>query len=686
MKNHILGSLFIFLFATVNGQQSSTTASFKKDHKKAVEMWLYDFNYMGALNVFEELLSQDSTNAYLKFAIGDCYLNHPTQKIKALEYLHSAADSVTPTMVDYKFEDYKTRLAPFGAYRMLGIAYRHNYQFDNAIICFNKYREILGEEMTEAKNKEIDKEIEICKTGKLLTKYPVDIEVSNMSGIINSRHPDYAPVLSADEKTLIFTSRRGNEGDPTDPNDFMYYEQIYISDKDEKGKWSKPKSISENINEPGVHQATVGLSVDGQQLLIYSAKDNPNGDIYYTKLNGSEWVKPVAFDAINSKASEVDACFNVDGTAIYFSSDRKGGYGGFDIYKITKLPNGNWSFPQNLGPQVNTEVDDRAPFIHPDGVTLFFASNGHASMGGLDIFQSVQDEEGKWMDPENIGYPINTTDDDIFYVTSVDGKRSYYSSYKIDGFGEKDIYMLDILSQTEEKALTVMTGQFSIGDGSGTVPENAQIIVSDNETGDIVGIYMPNEKTGKYLFILPPGKNYNVTYEAQGYLFKSENLLVPKNSSFSMIKKEIKLAPIKANQSIVLNNVFFEFDSGKLTADSKTELEKLFALLKVNSTMRVEISGHTDSKGTKSYNSKLSKTRAVSVKKYLVKKGIEANRIEAVGYGPSKPIAKNTNDDGTDNPEGRQLNRRIELKILTDDGSMDDVVNKIDVPDQLKQK
>lgn len=151
MKNHILGSLFIFLFATVNGQQSSTTASFKKDHKKAVEMWLYDFNYMGALNVFEELLSQDSTNAYLKFAIGDCYLNHPTQKIKALEYLHSAADSVTPTMVDYKFEDYKTRLAPFGAYRMLGIAYRHNYQFDNAIICFNKYREILGEEMTEAK-------------------------------------------------------------------------------------------------------------------------------------------------------------------------------------------------------------------------------------------------------------------------------------------------------------------------------------------------------------------------------------------------------------------------------------------------------------------------------------------------------------------------------------------------------
>jgi outer membrane protein OmpA-like peptidoglycan-associated protein len=686
MKNYILGFLSVFMISTASAQQAKTVASFKKDHKKAVEMWLYDFNYMGALPIFEGLLSQDPTNAYLKFAVGDCYLHHPTQKTKALEYLHSAADSITPSMEDYKFEDYKTRLAPFGAYRMLGIAYRYNYQFDSGIAYLNKYKELLGDNITEAQTKEIEREIQMCKTGKLLVKYPVEIEVNNLGGVINGRHPDYAPVLSADEKTLIFTSRRGSEGDPTDPNDFMFYEQIYITEKDEKGKWGKPKSISSNINEPGSHQATVGLSVDGQQLLIYSAKDNPNGDIYYTKLDGSEWVKPIPFDAINSKASEVDACFNVDGTAIYFSSNRKGGYGGFDIYKITKLPNGNWSFPQNLGPEINTAFDDRAPYIHPDGVTLFFASNGHETMGGLDIFQTVQDEQGKWMKPENIGYPINTTDDDVFYVTTVDGKRSYYSSYKIDGFGEKDIYMLDILTQTEEKALTVMTGEFTIGDKNGTVPDNAQIIVTDNETGDIVGIYMPNKKTGKYLFILPPGKNYNVTYEAEGYLFKSENLLVPKNSSYSMLKKEIKLAPIKANQSIVLNNVFFEFDSEKLTADSKTELEKLFKLLEINSTIRVEISGHTDSKGTKAYNMKLSKSRAESVKEYLVKKGINANRIEAVGYGPSQPIAKNTNDDGTDNPEGRQLNRRIELKILTDDGSMDDVVNKIAVPDQLKKK
>ena len=241
------------------------------------------------------------------------------------------------------------------------------------------------------------------------------------------------------------------------------------------------------------------------------------------------------------------------------------------------------------------------------------------------------------------------------------------------------------LPKPDVQPMTVMSGTFSLGDKSGTIPADAQIIVKDNETGDIVGIYKPNKKTGKYLVILPPGKNYNVTYEAEGYLFKSENLIVPKNSAFQSMKKEIKLAPIKANESIVLNNVFFEFNSYELTADSKTELNKLFSLLSNNPSIKVEIQGHTDSKGNNSLNLKLSQNRAESVRKYLIKKGIKGARIKAVGYGETKPIAKNTNADGSDNEEGRALNRRIELKILSEKGEKKGTVNQIYVPDGLKK-
>jgi outer membrane protein OmpA-like peptidoglycan-associated protein len=678
--------LLTFLtFESLNAQER-LSGNYKKDFDKAAYLWNSKGDFSEALVIFKNLLEQDPTNSFLKFAIGDCYLNSMNEKYKALTYLKQAVDSVVPSMNGFIYQNYKNRLAPFDVYNLLGIAYRINYEFDKGLAAFEKYENLMGLYMNEQERKDLKREIAYCKTGKNLVKYPVEIEVTSLGKVVNGKFPDYAPVLSADEKTLIFTSRRGNDWDKKDPNDFKFYEQVYISEKNAKGEWSVPVPISQRINRLGIHQATVGLSVDGQQLLLYSCFEEPNGNIYYSKLEGGEWMEPVPFDAINSKASEVDACFNSDGSVIYFSSDRKGGYGGFDIYKITKLANGKWSIPQNLGPEINTDRDERSPFIHPDGVTMFFASDGHESMGGFDILQSTQDERKNWLKPENIGYPINTTDDDLFYVTSVDGKRAYYASAKLDGEGDKDLYMLEIKKVVEEKPLTVMSGTFSIGDANNTVPPDAQIIVTDNETGDLVAVFRPNQKTGKYLFILPPGKNYNVSYEASGYLFNSENLIVPKNSAYNAIQREIKLAPIRANESIVLNNVFFDFNSDNLTPDSKIELEKLKKLLLKNPSIRVEISGHTDSKGNAKLNKDLSSRRANSVKKLLVENGIDSKRIETVGFGSDRPIAKNTNDDGSDNPEGRQLNRRIELKVLSEDGSMDNVVNKINVPKKLKKK
>jgi len=582
---------------------------------------------------------------------------------------------------------------------------RTKHSFDFAKNNFNKYREAYGDQLPASEKEVVQRELKICETAQLLIANPVNIIVTSLGNEVNSQYPEFAPVLSADEKTLIYTSRRPRKtgrklsesteeksvitkiltsdvDKAIDPNDHGYYEDIYISKKSSNGKWGTPALINE-INTPG-HEASIGLSVDGQQLLIYSSQEDKNGDIYYSKLEGETWTKPVAFEALNSKDSETHACFSADGKTIYFTSNRQGGYGGYDIYRVVQLPSGDWSLPQNLGPKINTSRSDRAPFIHPDGVSLFFSSEGHETMGGFDIFQTTMDENGVWSTPENIGYPINTTQDDVFYVTSVDGKRSYYSSEREDGTGGKDIYLIE-LPKTEVNPLTVMSGTFSLGDKNGTVPDDAQIVVTDNESGAVVGIYKPNKKTGKYLFILPPGKNYNVTYEAQGYLFKSENLIVPKNSAFSSIKKEIVLAPIKANESIVLNNVFFEFNSSQVTKDSKIELDKLFSLLANNPTINVEIQGHTDSKGRNAYNKELSQKRAEAVREYVVNKGINAKRITAKGYGEKQPIARNENTDGSDNEEGRALNRRIELKVVSKDGKHDNTVNKIYVPDQLKK-
>ena len=400
-------------------------------------------------------------------------------------------------------------------------------------------------------------------------------------------------------------------------------------------------------------------------------------------------------NAINSEYNEGAPTFSSDGQYIIFVGCETGakgdyqyggdriGYGSCDLF-YSQNNGSNWSKPVNLGPKINTELDDRAPFIHPDGVSLFFSSNGHETMGGFDIFQATDLGEEGWSTPENIGYPINTPEDDISYATSVDGKRSYYASKKEGGKGENDIYLITI-PKPSVQPMTVLVGEFTTGDEGGSIPKDAEIIVKDNETNEIYGIYKPNQKTGKYLFILPPDKNYNITYNAEGFLFKSENVIIPKNSAYQSIKKVIKLAPIKANESIVLNNVFFDYESFELTKDSRSELNKLFNLLTNNPSIKVEIQGHTDSKGLKSFNKKLSQKRAESVRKYLVKKGINKNRVTAVGYGENQPIAKNTNSDGSDNEEGRALNRRIELKILSKDGQEKANVNKIYVPDDLKK-
>lgn len=697
MKNILLTFFSLLILGSTQAQivDGKVTKEYKKSFLTAIGSW-YDEDFRTALSQAKDLSDSFPNNAYLKFVVGDCYIQSAAGKANSIKYLEEACDSLVDDMTFFDYENPKNTKAPFAAVKQLGIAYRINYEFEKAIAQFNRYEQLYGAKITSDEQEVITREKNICNKAIELVNNPVKLKITNIGPVVNSAYGDYAPVVSADEKRMIFTSRRGEqEWDKApddqirDPNDFKYYEDIYITDKGEDGEWQTPKKISENINTVG-HEGSIGLSVDGQQLLIYSSQEDFNGDIYLSTLEGDVWSVPVPFKEINSNASEEHACFNVDGTEVYFSSNRtteEKQTNDFDIYKITKLPNGEWSLPINLGPTINTKYDEKAPFIHPDGVTLYFASNGHPTIGGYDIFKSSADEETfVWATPENVGYPINTTVDDLFYVTSVDGQRGYYSSEKLDGHGEKDLYIITLVDKKDDpKALTVMTGIFSVGDDQ-EIPEDALITVRDVETGEIVGVYRPNRKTGKYLFILPPGKTYDVSYEVEGFLFKSENVIVPTGSSFAQVNKPINLAPVQANESIVLNNVFFVFDKDKIIDESKPDLEKLAKLLRKNTAIVIEISGHTDSKGNDAYNMKLSKKRAIAVRKYLIKNGVAPERMTAVGYGETQPIARNENPDGSDNEEGRQLNRRIELKILATDGKTKTTVKKIAVPNELQDK
>ena len=334
-----------------------------------------------------------------------------------------------------------------------------------------------------------------------------------------------------------------------------------------------------------------------------------------------------------------------------------------------------WRKPSNVGPPVNSRNWESQPSFSSDGKTLYFSSMGHKNMGGFDIFYSTYTDSG-WTPPQNMGYPVNTTEDDIFFVTSPDNKRAYYSSEKKGGYGEKDIYMITMPEQ-KEKNLTVYRGE--IKNQFGEVPEDVEITVTDNETGEVVGLFYPNSSTGKFLFILNPGKNYNISYNADGYLFQSENFVVPLESAYSIINKAIELDPLKVGSKIILKNIFFDYDKGTLRPISNVELDKLYILMKKYPKLIVEVSGHSDSKGDDNYNLNLSQQRAESVVNYLTQKGVAKERMIAKGYGKITPIASNETE------EGRQLNRRVEYKILSTTGEVD-VVEKIKVPENLAPK
>jgi outer membrane protein OmpA-like peptidoglycan-associated protein/Tol biopolymer transport system component len=616
--------------------------------------------YKEAIQSYQQAQQINPDDALLNFKLGLAYLYSDT-KSKAASYIDKAY-RLNPNIdnrIDYH----------------LGLAFQNTNNFKGAIQHFESFIK-----KNPAVASIAEERIAECLVADSLTQYELNVVIESI-GAVNSRQNEYAPIISADGNMLIFTSNRG-EGIKGQP----HAEDIYVSYK-KGGAWGEPKMLGPTINSDQ-NDAAASLSPDGKTMFLYS--EEGAGDIYSSTFDGKEWGKPAPLNKNINTAQYWETCASVspDGKKLYFASNRPGGYGELDIYVSDLDGKGQWGKGTNLGPLINTPGNDDSPYIHFDGATLYFSSDGHPRMGNSDIFFS-EFKNRKWTKPENIGYPINSWEYDGFFSIAPDKKTAYYATVKEGGQGGIDIYSIKFLEPKykpkpkpvvaeepkkkkpttndfvdpmiqklkEQKVVTLLRGK--VIDEITAHPLEATINLVDNETNKLISRISSDPLTGDFELVIPHGGNYGVATERKGYLFNSINFNLPKFADYQEIDTHIIMTPTEVGSKVVLKNIFFDVGKAELKTQSIAEVEKIVDLLKSNPQLKVQINGHTDNTGNAAANKALSLTRASSVVNYLIGKGIVANRATAKGYGPERPIVSNDDEAG-----GREINRRTEIEIL----------------------
>lgn len=465
----------------------------------------------------------------------------------------------------------------------------------------------------------------------------------NLGDSINTNDLEYFPSLTIDGSKMIFTRRVASDED--------FYESNFID-----GKWSKAKPLGGKVNT-NFNEGAQNISQDGQ-LLVFTGCNYPEGqgscDLYFSIKTNNGWSEPQNLGPIvNTDFWESSPSLSPDKRELYFASSRAGGYGGRDIWVTHRMANGKWSRPKNLGEAVNTSGDESCPFIHADNETLYFNSNGHTGYGMTDLFFSKKINDSSWAPAENLGYPINNIDDQGSLIIAADGKTAYYASDGNDSRGGLDIYSFQLREDIRPlKTLWVKGKVFDKKTNEG-LPSSVEL--TDLKTNHLISKIQTDED-GNYLVTLPVGKDYAFNVNRRGYLFYSDNFSLTKNTD-SVFIVNIPLQPIEKGASIVLKNIFFETGKFELQNESKSELDKLVALLNDNPNLKIQIDGHTDNVGQQKDNLALSNNRAKSVVGYLLSKGINQQRLSYKGFGATKPVADNNTE------AGRAQNRRTELSV-----------------------
>jgi len=484
----LIGIFILLGFCFSGVAQKNWSRKDKQDWDEG-DFVFYQKDYKRAQVLLEPLLEKDLDFLPIKFELGASYVQLGIQTEKALSLLAACQKS---GHVESTF--YYAR------------ALHQSHQFDESLAAYSKYQSY---QETEQSTLLVNKYVSECERAKKSTRIPIDVVVTNMGPSVNGPYKEYVPVVTGNNSDLYFTSRRSNStGQLIDLND-EYFEDIYHSSQT-NGIWSQADQLGNQLNTKS-HDATVSISPDGLQMIIYRTNTNlMGGDLYITRKTGAGWGEAIKLGKqINSPYQEASACFGRNNETLYFSSNRPGGFGGKDLYRVVKLPNDEWSLPKNLGPTINTKYDEDAPFMDVNGVTLYFSSNGHDNIGGYDVFTTKLLSPEVWKQPINIGYPVNTVFDDIYLALDAGGRRGYYSSDQAGGFGMQDIYSIDFILRQETQLIVL--GEVMDADGN---PLDATITVVDDSNKQIQGIYKTKSSNGSYVMILNPLVNYRFMIEA----------------------------------------------------------------------------------------------------------------------------------------------------------------------------
>lgn len=538
-------------------------------------------NYEQALPLFEQAIKEGEKDPMVHYKAGICLFKSANlnEQIKAIPYLDFALSN--------------TSTLPVATYMDLGDLHLKNENIEKALLTYEKYQSL-----TKADKKAqstADRAIATARIAQTFMSVPRDFKVHSMGTSVNSVYTEYNPVVSADESVLAFTALRPNTGKTRSGDKFI--EEILLS-TNQGGTWSLPQVVPLSSD---YNVGTAGISPDGQKMIIFIGGASDPGNLFQINRSGNEWSKPsLITPTINSISLETTASITPDGKTIYFASDRKGGKGGLDIYKTTMQSSGTWSAPVNLGAPVNTEANEDAPFIHPDQKTLYFTSEGHNSMGGRDIFKTSL-VANNWTNPENMGYPVNTTANDNYFTLLADGRRAYFSSDRKGGLGAQDIYFID-MPESSSIPLTMIKGKILDAETGKPIPTKIYLI--DNETDKKLDfVYHPDPETGAYLVILPPAKNYDMVIESEGFLPYTLNVNVPNQTYFYELFQQIKLKTIKqfdvvVGQEVQVKNAFYDTNQDAKTDIRKTHESKLVQSGTVDVyDMMLDLMGSSDKEG-----------------------------------------------------------------------------------------
>ena len=634
MKNTFL--IFFIAFAYAANAQ---TYNAEKINKKAVDLYeralskLQNDQFKESIPLLKKAIETDGKYADATLSLASVYGELKNYK----------------TSVEY-FE--KGRAIDTGYFRFFNLPYSINLaglgRFNDALHAINDFLNI--KELSDKSLKSGEYRKRTYEFGiQYANRYPAGNYVftpANLGDSVNSEKSEYYPSITINDSQFVFT-RRG-EGFRED-----FFEATILQNK----KYTKSKLINGDINlEPS--KGAINISQDGEWL-IFAGYNFPGGygdfDLYISYDTPTGWSEPENLGRnINTESWESSPSVSPDKRALYFSSNRPGGYGGKDLYVSYRMPNGRWGPAKNMGSSVNTSGDELAPFIHADNATLYFTSDGLPGYGNSDIFLCRKGPNNEWSIPQNLGFPINTIENEGSLFVSADGKTAFYASDRSDSRGGLDIYTFELRPDVRPaKTLYVKGKVYDVKTGKG-LPSGVELIDNANQQS-VTNVQ--TDETGHYFITLPTGKDYTFIVNRKGYLFFSELFPLSKNEPDSTYNKDIPMRPIELNASLVLKNILFETKSAQLQAISLIEINKLLQLLTENPTLKVQINGYTDNVGLPASNSKLSTGRAKAVVDYLMNKGIDIKRLLYKGFGEAKPVADNKTE------AGRAMNRRTEFVV-----------------------